>query len=265
MKAEHPFTAIDPPFEVHTNHNEAQNASLRRRAKAYRRRQNLNHLVYDSFGQIVSETNPDIEFRFGYTGREPDPETGLNYHCDRYTDPRTQTFISEDPSGFSAGDTNLYRYVENSPINLIVPSGNGPTGAAIGAGIGGIVGAGAGTLALPGEGTIGGASVGAAIGSTLEEIGRNLGDLIDTSPKPQFDPNYGRNPSQPTNIPSPNTAPQSILSNPGLPPNARQPQLPPFPNPDNPNDSPKDTNTGDSNSCPVGNFYNPYFESSTGG
>jgi hypothetical protein len=34
-------TAISPAHEVHANHNEAQNSALRRRASAYRRRQNL--------------------------------------------------------------------------------------------------------------------------------------------------------------------------------------------------------------------------------
>jgi hypothetical protein len=41
VKVEHPFTAISPACEVHANHNEAQNSALRRRASAYRRRQNL--------------------------------------------------------------------------------------------------------------------------------------------------------------------------------------------------------------------------------
>ena len=41
VKAEHLFTAISPDCEVHANHNEAQNTALRRRASAYRRRQNL--------------------------------------------------------------------------------------------------------------------------------------------------------------------------------------------------------------------------------
>ena len=41
VKVEHPFTAISPVHEVHANHNEAQNAALRRRCSAYRRRQNL--------------------------------------------------------------------------------------------------------------------------------------------------------------------------------------------------------------------------------
>ena len=41
VKPEHPYTAISPTHEVHANHNEAQNSALRRRASAYRRRQNL--------------------------------------------------------------------------------------------------------------------------------------------------------------------------------------------------------------------------------
>ncbi len=42
LKTEHPFTAISPMSEVHANHNEAQNAALRRRCSAYRWRQNLD-------------------------------------------------------------------------------------------------------------------------------------------------------------------------------------------------------------------------------
>lgn len=41
VKVEHPFTALSSADEVHANHNEAQNSALRRRASAYRRRQNL--------------------------------------------------------------------------------------------------------------------------------------------------------------------------------------------------------------------------------
>lgn len=40
LRQEHPFTAISPKSEVHANHNEAQNSSLRRRASAYHRRMN---------------------------------------------------------------------------------------------------------------------------------------------------------------------------------------------------------------------------------
>ena len=60
---------------------------------------------------------------FGYTGRERDKETGLQYNRARYYDPSTGAFIGQDPIGFAAGDTNLYRYVGNGPLNLIDPYG----------------------------------------------------------------------------------------------------------------------------------------------
>ena len=39
-KPEHPYTALSDKSEVHANHGEAHNASIRRRCSAYRRRQN---------------------------------------------------------------------------------------------------------------------------------------------------------------------------------------------------------------------------------
>ena len=82
-----------------------------------------NHITYDSFGNVTSETNPAIDFRFGYTGRELDAETGLSYYRARYYDSFTGQFISSDPIGFAAGDANLYRYVGNKPLNAIDPFG----------------------------------------------------------------------------------------------------------------------------------------------
>src|SRR4030095_6313192 len=57
-----------------------------------------------------------------YTGREDDG-TGLYYYRARYYSPTLQRFISEDPISFSGGDTNLYAYVGNDPINFVDPSG----------------------------------------------------------------------------------------------------------------------------------------------
>jgi RHS repeat-associated protein len=83
----------------------------------------LNHITYDSYGNVTSETNPTFDFRFGYTGRERDEETGMHYYRARYFDPAIGTFISEDPLGFAAGDANIYRYVFNSPTNFTDPTG----------------------------------------------------------------------------------------------------------------------------------------------
>jgi RHS repeat-associated protein len=82
----------------------------------------IDHITYDSFGRIVSQTNP-IDLRFAYTGREWDGETGQYYYRARYYDPADGRFISEDPIGFSGEDSNLSRYVGNSPNNFIDPNG----------------------------------------------------------------------------------------------------------------------------------------------
>jgi RHS repeat-associated protein len=83
----------------------------------------VNHITYDSFGKVVGQTNASVGFRYGYTGREQDGETGLDYYRARYYDAGNGRFLSEDPIGFGAGDNNLYRYVGNSPFNGTDPSG----------------------------------------------------------------------------------------------------------------------------------------------
>ena len=58
-----------------------------------------------------------------YINFEYDVESGLYHLRARPYNPETGTFISPDPIGFLGLDTNLYRYVENNPINFIDPSG----------------------------------------------------------------------------------------------------------------------------------------------
>jgi RHS repeat-associated protein len=82
-----------------------------------------NHIVYDAFGKVVSETAAAVDFLFGFTGRERDEESGLNYHRARYYDTATGRWLSNDPIGFAAGDTNIQRYVGNNPVNYVDPSG----------------------------------------------------------------------------------------------------------------------------------------------
>jgi RHS repeat-associated protein len=63
-----------------------------------------NHLRYDGFGKIVSQTAPTLNPRFAYTGREWDSEIGLYFYRARYYDPGVGRFIGEDPVGFTAQD-----------------------------------------------------------------------------------------------------------------------------------------------------------------
>ena len=83
----------------------------------------VDRRTFDSFGRVLDETNPSVSFRYGYTGRELDLESGLYYYRARYYDPEVGRFISVDPLGFGAGDTNLYRYVGNNSTNATDPSG----------------------------------------------------------------------------------------------------------------------------------------------
>jgi RHS repeat-associated protein len=83
----------------------------------------VNHIVYDAFGETVSETDAAIAHLYGYTGKELDKETGLQYNRARYLDLVLARWISQDPIGFAGGDANLYRYVGNSPTNATDPSG----------------------------------------------------------------------------------------------------------------------------------------------
>jgi len=82
-----------------------------------------NHIKYTAFGGIHSELDPDVEYRFTYTGREFDSETDLYYYRARYYDAEVGRFISEDPIAFDAGDANLYRYVGNNSGNGTDPWG----------------------------------------------------------------------------------------------------------------------------------------------
>ena len=83
----------------------------------------LDEIVYDSFGNVLSESNPSQGDRFKFTGREFSPELGIYYYRARWYDPATGRFISQDPIGFSAGDPNLYRYVGNAPGDATDPEG----------------------------------------------------------------------------------------------------------------------------------------------
>ena len=65
----------------------------------------VNHIRYDSFGNVTGETNTAVDHLFGFTGREHDDESGLAYFRARYYDPVIGRFISEDPIGFAGGCT----------------------------------------------------------------------------------------------------------------------------------------------------------------
>lgn len=82
-----------------------------------------NHRVYNSFGVLTSETNGSFTIDIGFTGVLFEAATGLNYHRRRWLEPGTGRWMSEDPIGFGAGDTNLQRYVSNGPVSYVDANG----------------------------------------------------------------------------------------------------------------------------------------------
>ena len=89
----------------------------------------VNHRVYDSFGNLVSQVNPAtgqpaaVDCVFGYTGKYFDTATGLQYNIECWYDPATGRWASQDPAGYAAGDANLYGYVGNAATGFVDPSG----------------------------------------------------------------------------------------------------------------------------------------------
>ncbi|WP_233198707.1 MULTISPECIES: RHS repeat-associated core domain-containing protein [Pirellulaceae] len=84
----------------------------------------VNHIAYDSFGIVLSETNGSLDTAgFGFTARYLDEATGLQYNSERWYIASLGRWASQDPIEFEAEDPNLYRYVGNDPILFNDPDG----------------------------------------------------------------------------------------------------------------------------------------------
>ena len=64
-----------------------------------------------------------VEQPFAFAGCLYDNDTKLCHFGAREYDPSTGRFLSKDPLLFAGGDSNLYGYVLNDPINGIDPYG----------------------------------------------------------------------------------------------------------------------------------------------
>ncbi|MCG6895290.1 MAG: hypothetical protein LJE65_16940, partial [Desulfobacteraceae bacterium] len=99
-------------------------------------------LTYDAFGNVLEDTNPALVIPIGFAGGLQDPDTGLVHFGFRDYDPDTGRWTAKDPIFFAGGDTDLYGYCLNDPVNWVDPDGlSGLPGAIIGAVSGGFGGA----------------------------------------------------------------------------------------------------------------------------
>jgi RHS repeat-associated protein len=77
----------------------------------------------DSFGNIISDSNPTFAVPFGFAGGLHDPDTKLVRFGYRDYMPEIGKWTAKDPILFAGGDSNLYGYVQNDPVNLTDPEG----------------------------------------------------------------------------------------------------------------------------------------------
>jgi RHS repeat-associated protein len=83
----------------------------------------VKRISYDSFGNILEDTNPSLTIPFGFAGGLHDRDTGLVRFGYRDYDPEAGRWTAKDPIGFGGGDTDLYGYVLNNPVHKRDPLG----------------------------------------------------------------------------------------------------------------------------------------------
>ncbi|ADV45614.1 RHS repeat domain-containing protein [Nitratifractor salsuginis] len=93
------------------------------RAVTDRRHRLVKAIRYDSYGNILKDSNPGFKVPFGFAGGLYDRDTKLVHFGFREYDPFTGKWTSKDPLLFGGGDSNLYGYVLGDPVDLVDPRG----------------------------------------------------------------------------------------------------------------------------------------------
>lgn len=85
----------------------------------------IQSIDYNEFGMVMKDTNPGYQ-PLGFNSGLWDHQTALVRFGARDYDPSIGRWTTKDPIGFSGGDTNLFGYVQNDPVNWTDPSGLRP-------------------------------------------------------------------------------------------------------------------------------------------
>ena len=83
----------------------------------------VKEITYDTYGNILSDTNSSFKTPFGFAGGLYDPDTKLTHFGYREYDAYTGKWTAKDPIGFDGGDSNLYGYVLGDPVGFVDPDG----------------------------------------------------------------------------------------------------------------------------------------------
>jgi RHS repeat-associated protein len=87
----------------------------------------VKQVDYDSFGNIITDSDAAFAVPFGFAGGLHDRDTGMVKFGYRNYDPEIGRWTAKDPIGFAGGDIDLYGYVQNDPVNWIDPNGRDRT------------------------------------------------------------------------------------------------------------------------------------------
>ena len=79
----------------------------------------IKRIDYDSFGNIINDSNPSFSVPLGFAGGLYDADTGLIRFGFRDYDPDIGRWTAKDPILFAGGNTDLFEYCNNDPINWI--------------------------------------------------------------------------------------------------------------------------------------------------
>ena len=82
----------------------------------------VEQITYGAWGNVTTDTNPGFQ-PFGFAGGLYDADTELVHFGARDYDPVIGRWTTRDPLGFAGGDTNLYGYVLQDPVDWIDESG----------------------------------------------------------------------------------------------------------------------------------------------
>ncbi|MBT7698039.1 MAG: sugar-binding protein [Desulfobacterales bacterium] len=139
----------------------------------------IKTIEYDTFGYILNDSDETFEIPFGFAGGLYDQDTRLVRFGARDYDPEIGRWTAKDPIGFAGGDSDLYGYVLNDPVNLIDPLGLKLTdrqnaGITMASSIASIA---ASAIGTPAAGAVAGALVG---GLSSIALGGDFADIVNS-------------------------------------------------------------------------------------
>jgi RHS repeat-associated protein len=143
----------------------------------------VKQIDYDSFGNVIADSNPAFDIPFGFAGGLFDKDTGLIRFGVRDYDPDVGRWTAKDPILFAGGDTDLYGYCLSDPVNWVDPEGHvGIAGVVVGivaGAYGGFLsGITSGKIEAGIIGGLAGAAAGAVIGAFLPQSSTVLGGMV---------------------------------------------------------------------------------------